>query len=110
MSNAIFPTLPGLMWGVLKTPTWVTAIQTSVSGKEVRTAYRDRPIWKFALSYEFLRSVPAYGELQTLMAFFNSRKGSFDSFLFMDADDNTATAQSFGIGNGVKTSFPLMHV
>lgn len=109
MSNAIFPTLPGLAWGIFKTPTWKTAIQQSVSGKEVRTSYRSVPIWKFSLTYEFLRGGNGRTELQQLIAFFNLRKGSFDSFLLRDSSDNVATAQQFAVGDGVKKSFVLLH-
>lgn len=109
MSNEIFPTLPGLAWSVVKTPTWNTRVQQAVSGKEVRTAYRLRPIWKFTLTYEFLRGANGYTEYQTLLAFFNKRMGSFDSFLLRDASDGTVTAQAMGIGDGVTKTFKVMH-
>lgn len=109
MSNEIFPTLPGLAWSVVKSPIWKTGIQQAVSGKEVRTAYRARPIWKFSLTYEFLRGANGLSEYQTLLAFFNKRMGSFDSFLFWDESDNYVTNQNIGIGDGVTRTFPLLH-
>ena len=36
MGNAVFPTLPGLKWGVTKTPIWSTQVQKSISGRELR--------------------------------------------------------------------------
>lgn len=101
--------MPGLTWNIVKSPMWKTAIQQAVSGKEVRTAYRSRPIWKFSLSYEFLRGGSGFTELQQMVSFFNLRRGSFDSFLLLDDSDSTATAQRFGTGDGVTKTFPLLH-
>lgn len=109
MSNVIFPALPGLAWSVLKTPTWRTGIQQAYSGKEVRIAYRDRPIWRFALSYEFLRGASRYAELQKLAGFFNARRGAFDSFLFRDPSDYTVAGQAFGVGDGTRKAWALVH-
>jgi uncharacterized protein (TIGR02217 family) len=107
MSNAVFPTLPGLKWDVKKTPIWHTRIQAAASGKELRAALMSYPLWKFSLAYEVLRADVAYSELQTLMGFFNARNGSFDDFLYTDPDDNSVTDQQFGIGNGTATAFQL---
>jgi uncharacterized protein (TIGR02217 family) len=109
MSNAIFPTFPGLTWSVFKAPEWKTRVQQSVNGKEIRTAYRSRPIWKFTLSYEVLRNYLAFTEYNQLLAFYNLRQGTWDSFLFLDPSDNVASAQPFGTGDGVTTVFPLLH-
>lgn len=109
MSNALFPTLPGLAWSIYKTPEWDTGIQSAVSGKEVRMARRSRPVWLFSLSYEVLRGGSQYTEVQQLMAFFNARQGAYDSFLLNDTSDNTATTQSIGTGDGVTTTFQLLH-
>lgn len=107
MSNAVFPNLPGLAWSVAKAPQWCTKIQSAVSGRELRAAFRSSPLYKFSLSYEVLREASAYQELQTLMAFFNARQGSFDSFLYTDPTDSTVTAQGFGSGNGATVAFQL---
>lgn len=109
MSNAIFPTLPGLSWSVYKAPQWDTSKQQAVSGKEVRRANRSRPIWQFSMSYEILRGANGFSEYQTLLAFFNARQGSFDSFLLNDTSDNTATTIGIGTGDGVNKRFPLLH-
>lgn len=107
MSDAVFPTLPGLSWSVLKTPQWQTKIQPAVSGRELRAAYRSTPLYKITLSYEVLREGSAFMELQTLFAFFNARQGSFDNFLYSDPTDNAVTAQGFGTGDGATTAFQL---
>ena len=96
MSQAIFPKLPGLTWGITRTPVWSTQVQTSSSGREMRAAYWSYPIWRYSLKYELLRA-DARQELQQLVGFFNARKGSFENFLFDDPDDNKAVEQAFGV-------------
>jgi uncharacterized protein (TIGR02217 family) len=106
MSNAVLPMLPGLLFPVTKSPMWSTKIQPSVSGKETRLAYWSYPRWKYSIGYDFLRS-SVLGELQTLAGFYNARQGAYDSFLFLDPDDNAVTAQGFGFGDGATTTFQL---
>lgn len=108
MSNAVYPTLPGLSFGVVRSPIWNTITKLSTSGREYRAARYTTPLYKYTLSYEFLRSASTYAELQTLVGFFNARRGSFDSFLFTDPDDNSVTAQLIGTGNGALTQFQLL--
>jgi hypothetical protein len=110
MSNALFPTFPGLGWSVLKTPEWNTAMQQAVSGKEVRMANRQRPVWLFTLTYEVLRGASAIRRTaSSMLGFYNARQGAFDSFLFNDTSDNTAVQQSIGTGTGGQTSYQLLH-
>lgn len=106
MSTAVFPTLPGLAWGVRRTPVWKTVSHESVSGMELRAALMTYPRWRIGLSYEFLRA-GAYAELQTLAGFFNQRRGSWDSFLWLDPGDNVATGANFGTGDGATKVFTL---
>ena len=107
MSNSTFPVFAGLGWSVFKTPKWSTKIQTSVSGKELRSAFYGYPIYDFTLTYEVLRADLVNLELQTLMGFFNARQGSFDNFLYSDPTDCQVTAQPVGTGNGSQTLFTL---
>jgi hypothetical protein len=107
MSEAVFPVMPGLTWNIKKTPEWKTAIQESVSGKELAAAFMTYPRWTYSLAYEFLRT-GSYSELESLVGFFNARMGKFDTFLFEDPDDHNVTAQQFGTGDGVTTSFGLI--
>lgn len=109
MSNAIFPTLAGLAWSTYKTPNWNTKTQKSVNGAELRAKFFIYPIWNFTLSFEFLRADAVNAELQTLLAFFNARSGSYDDFLFMDPTDHTATSQVIATGDGSTKNFPLLH-
>jgi uncharacterized protein (TIGR02217 family) len=107
MSNAVFPTLPGLAWGVTKTPIWSTKVQRAASGRELRASYYSYPLWKFQLNYEVLRA-NALAELQTLVGFFNARQGSFDTFLYEDRDDKSVTDQAFGIATPAQSQYQLV--
>jgi uncharacterized protein (TIGR02217 family) len=112
MSSAIFPSLPGLQWGIRKRPKFRTKIQQAVGGRELRAAFQPYPIWRWRLSYEFLRTYTAasgtpYTELQSLLGFFLARQGAFDTFLYSDPSDKTVTLQSIGTGTGALTTFQL---
>lgn len=108
MGRAIFPVLPGLTMDTQIAPKFNTKINVAVSGFEVRAAYMIFPLWKFTFKYELIRDDTTNNELKTLLGFFNARLGSFDSFLYSSPVDNAVTAQSFGTGNGVATSFQLV--
>lgn len=107
MSDAVFPRLPGLAWGVVKRPLWKTVVHESASGVEARLAYYTRPRWRWTLTYDLLRQGGAEQEFETLAGFFNLRRGRWDAFLFEDATDNTVTDHLFGIGDGARTRFPV---
>lgn len=107
MSNSVFPTLPGLAWSVVKRPNWSNKIQRSVSGKSFRAARFVYPIWHFTLSFDVLRGDGVNHELQTLIGFYNSMNGTFDSFLYLDPTDNYTAGQVFAIGDGVTNVFQL---
>ena len=102
----VFPTLPGIQWGVHKSPQFNTTTHRAVSGYEIRAARMQYPLWTFTLSYEFLRDW-AYAELKTLMGFFLQQMGSFSAFCYPDPSDNAVVSQPFATGDGVTTTFPL---
>lgn len=105
----IFPALPGLAWGVTKTPTFQTRIQRAVSGRELRALDYPYPLWQFALVYDFLRDnlAAGYDELRTLLGFFMLCQGAFGTFLFQDPSDCEATGQQIGVGDASTTTFQL---
>lgn len=81
-----------------KTPNWATRMQRAVSGRTLRTSDYVNPIWTFKLVYAILHDFPwcAYTsptELRTMMDFFNSSGGGFDSFLLTDPSDSSVTGQ-----------------
>jgi uncharacterized protein (TIGR02217 family) len=108
MSDLVFPILPGISWNVVRTPTWATRVQTSISGKQTRQADWTYPRYSWELDYDFLRSAPGYSELQTLVGFINQMQGGFGTFLYSDDDDNSVTGQQIGTGDGTTTVFPLI--
>jgi uncharacterized protein (TIGR02217 family) len=108
MSNSVFPVLPGLEWNFKRVPMHKTTIKETVSGREYRSKRMTSPRYKYKGSYEFLRDSAGFDELRPLLGFFNARGGSFDDWLFDDLDDNTVTAQTFGVGDGVTPTFQLV--
>lgn len=109
MSNAVYPVLPGLAHGQMRTvlPPPVT-IRTTPARREYRARDAQLPRYAYTLPYEFLRSSAARLELQTLVGFYNARGGPFESFLFTDGADNTAATALFGTGDGSTTDWQLV--
>lgn len=107
MSNALFPTLAGVTWNNTKTPMFNTLVQRSVNFRELRGSFTSAPVYAFLLSFDLLRDDTTYNELKQLLGFFMARQGWFDSWLYLDPDDNTALLQSFGTGNASTTAFQL---
>jgi uncharacterized protein (TIGR02217 family) len=130
MSNAVFPKLKGITWDITIAPTWSTVLQVSASGREVRAANQQYPLWSIGLTYEVLPDTPppadaaAYSNFKTLLGFYNARQGNLDDFLLNIPDllggDSSAEGQSIvdeysqghmellGLGDGVTTDFPLV--
>jgi hypothetical protein len=106
-----FPTLPGQGWSVHKKPTFATIVASHVSGREVRDALYQNPIWQFELRFDGLGSdsisYPGLGaqSLQGLMGLFLQCQGQLGTFLYIDPSDNSATNQTFATADGVTTSF-----
>jgi len=107
MSNAVFPTLPGLAWSVGKQPEFSTVVTQAASGAETRIALWSSPRWRFKLKYSLLRD-DATNELKSLAGFFLQRQGQFDDFFYKDPGDNAVSAQSLGVGDGTTTSFTCL--
>jgi uncharacterized protein (TIGR02217 family) len=112
-----FPSLPGLGWSVTKSPKFATRVQTALSGRELRVLDQPYPIWTWTLTYNFLRDKNdthrgsgvgvGYDELRTLGGFFLRQQGMFQTFLYNDQTDNSATGQYIGTGDGINTQFQL---
>jgi uncharacterized protein (TIGR02217 family) len=104
MSNAVFPTLPGLTWDVKRSPEFSTTVVKGADGGETRIGNWANPIWHWSLTHELLRD-DATDELKTLLGFFLARQGKLDDFLYEDPSDNAVTGQQLGIGDGTTTAF-----
>jgi uncharacterized protein (TIGR02217 family) len=108
-----FPTLPGQGWSVHKKPNWSTIVASHVSGREVRYANYQYPLWEFEATFDGLGSdsVSYPGltaqSLQNLMGLFLQSQGQFGTFLYTDPTDNSVVGQIFATGNGSTTSFAL---
>ncbi len=105
----IFPSLPGLGWSVTKTPIFQTRIQRAVSGRELRALDYLNPLWQFTLVFTFLRDQPEVGfdELRTLLGFYLSCRGAYQSFLFRDPSDFRVSGQYLGTGDSSTSLFQL---
>ncbi len=108
------PTLAGLGWSRHKKPGFATRVASHVSGREVRVALMEYPLYEFEAVYNGLTSSASLfaglgaSSLQTLMGFFLQLQGQFGTFLYTDPDDNTVTGQAFATGDGSTTSFTMM--
>jgi hypothetical protein len=106
-----FPTLAGLGWSVHKKPVFSTVVASHVSGREVREALYQNPIWQFELTFDGLDSsagtYPGLGaeSLQILMGFFLACQGQYNTFLYTDPTDSAATNTTFATGDGATTIF-----
>ena len=112
MSNLVYPTLPGLEWGIVRAPIFSTTKRSSVSGRQFRVSNYAYPRYKYTLSYSVLRQGvvqgASFGELQQIVGLFNRVQGDFDSFLFSDPDDSSTTAQTIGLGDGSTRVYQLV--
>lgn len=103
MSNAVFPNLPGLMWGTTLGELFDTIVYPSAApGYETTISKGPDPTFHFKLQYEFLRNQPSLDELSTLRAFFRARRGAFDSFL-LDLSSLTKNSADASITGQVLT-------
>ena len=106
-----FPTLSGLGWSAYKKPIFSTIIAGHVSGREVRDALYQNPIWQFELTFDGLDSTagayPGLGpnSFQALMGFFLECQGQYGTFLYVDPTDSFATDVTFSSGDGTTESF-----
>lgn len=107
MSQTVFPELPGLKWSSKRSPIFRTLVQEAVSGRETRVRLWAYPRWRWELSYEFLRSDAVHAEWQELLGFWLQRGGAYDSFLFRDPEDCSASGEVIGTGDGFTTQFRM---
>jgi uncharacterized protein (TIGR02217 family) len=95
------------------TAAFSTNIVTTLSGHERRNSS-----WSNArLSYDAGPGIRSEAELEQLLSFFRARRGPAVGFRFTDPFDNSSngmtgnpnrTDQSLGLGDGVRTAFPLL--
>ena len=108
MSSSLFPSLPGLMFPVVREVTYKTLTDESLSRRVSTIALQQYAIRQWTLQFSVLRDNLATSELRTLHGFFNSMRGRYDSFLYLDPIYNTVTSEQFGIGDGTTTAFQII--
>jgi uncharacterized protein (TIGR02217 family) len=108
MGNQFYPALPGRAWPIRRTAIYKTDRHESVSGRELNIARWAYARYRWDLTYTVLRESMA--ELRAVAGLFGACRGSFDTFLWADPDPSfsVATAQFFGVGDGVTTKFQLV--
>ncbi len=108
MSNAVFPTLPGMAWPRERHPRYATDVHTSSSLRKWRVGRALYPVYEYTLNFNFLREP----DKLTLTSFYEQHKGRGDTWLFDDRDDrlhnDSATPQVFGMGDGTTVRFQLV--
>ena len=106
-----FPVLAGQGWSVHKRPLFSTIVASHPSGREVRDALYQNPIWQFELTFDELgsdsSSYPGVGaqSLQSLMGLYLQCLGQYGTFLYTDPTDSAVNNQTFATGDGATTSF-----
>ena len=108
MSNTLFPSLPGQTFPVVREVTYKTLNDESLSRRVGTLALQQYAVRQWTLPFSVLRDNLATSELRTLHGFFNSLRGRFDSFLYLDPIYNTVAAEPFGTGNGTTTAFQII--
>src|SRR6185312_5782930 len=97
----VFPTLAGLGWSVHKKPVFSTLVASHASGREVRDALYQNPIWQFELTFDGLSSSPTLypglgaNSMQALLGLFLACQGQYSTFLYTDPSDSVATNVTF---------------
>ncbi len=99
----VFPAFLGLAWPVVKRPILNTVIHQSVSGREYRTGLYQYPLYEFDLTFDYLSQT----DVKTLAGFYLEQLGPLQPFLFDSQNDDVATNETFGVGNGTQTVFTL---
>lgn len=76
-------------WKSTVSPKWTTVEQITASGRRRALSTQLVPKWEFSCNFKALDNV----EADTLLAFYNARRGSFESFFYKDFTHNKATGQ-----------------
>jgi uncharacterized protein (TIGR02217 family) len=108
MNIPVFPSLPGLAWSIKRSAELNTIKHEAISGKNIRIANWTYPKYHYEVPLNFLRSAAAYQEWQTLEGFYNSVNGPAGLWAYDDSNDDTATNEGLGEGDGTTTAFQLV--
>lgn len=103
----LFPTFPGLSWGVSRKPIWNNRAQKTASGRRTVVEYSSYPMYLWTLRFNVLRQYSTLTEMEELLGFFNQMRGIADLFLYKDIADYNCTNEPFGTGDGTTKKFQL---
>lgn len=84
-------------------------IDTMQSDQEIRSVWSLAPRIRYMIKQNVLRS-SAKAEFQRWVSQFLRARGSLDSFLVDDPEDDSVTDHGFGIGDGATTAFQLQRM
>jgi uncharacterized protein (TIGR02217 family) len=109
----IYPDVIGLSYVVVKRPIWSTGVSRAGSGRTVRVGYFSVNMWEFELKYDFLpdrQGGTTANDLKAVEGFFllPAVSGGLGGFLFDDPDDDAATGQVIGVGDGSSTTWTIV--
>lgn len=82
---------------------FLTVVSEGESGKEQRYQKWLRPRRTFRVKLDARQAT----ETNNIWRFYTRHKGSFDTFLFQNPNENPVTAETVGSGDGVKSVFYL---
>ena len=111
------PTFPMTFRGATfpkRSPVWEGArVVTAASGNEIRAQNWAVSRTRFEISYEGLASDDANlgliaNSFWLLRGLYEHCGGQFGTFLFADPIDTLQTNRALGVGDGVKTTFPIV--
>lgn len=106
--SSTFPTstaLPGLSIAVSRSPQPESIYRARENMRDITSPLMQYPLHEIELTFNVLRQSTVFNELQTIAGFFLSRRGSYESFLFIDPIDNASSNSQIGVGNGVNRTF-----
>jgi len=103
------PTFPVLSGGFLpkRSPLWSTQKLPASGGMESRIPLWTMPKWRYEFDLEFLLNAISAAEFDALEGLYNSVNGAAGVFGYTDPEDCTASAQTFGVGDGASVLFQL---
>lgn len=108
--NPVFPVLStSIALPIQRTALWSTLTQESIAGVDNPVQPWTYGRYRYTIPYSVLRAAAAFGQLQTLLGFYNGVGGRAGVFQYDDPQDDTApTDQPFGTGDGTTTAFQLV--
>jgi hypothetical protein len=111
VSALVFPTFAGLKIELTREALPLTQLPTSISRVETPFSWETYPRYRYRLDIEVLRSDSSLSarvqEWQKLVGFHARMRGSLDTFLFTDDEDNSVTDHGFAVGDGSTAAFQL---